>query len=73
MSQTYPSGGTPLKRVLREDGRRQNWLAEKIGVDQATMSRYVNGLHVPDDKRRAIAAALGRDLADVFPQSEVAA
>ena len=70
MSGTPP---TPLGRILREEGRRQSWLSERVGVDQATMSRYVHGLHVPDDKRAAIAQALGRDLADVFPESEVAA
>ncbi len=64
---------TPLGRILREEGRRQSWLAERVGVDQATMSRYVHGLHVPDDKRAAIAAALGREPSELFGESEVAA
>ncbi len=62
---------TPLGRILREEGRRQSWLAERVGVDQATMSRYVHGLHVPDDKRAAIAEALGREISELW--SEVAA
>ncbi len=64
---------TPLGRILREEGRRQSWLAERVGVDQATMSRYVHGLHIPDDKRRAIAEALGREISELWPESEVAA
>lgn len=58
---------TPLKRVLREQGRKQAWLAGRIGVDEATLSRYVNGLHVPDAKRLLIAEALEVPVAELFP------
>lgn len=60
---------TPLGRVLREEGRRQSWLADRIGVDQPTMSRYVHGLHVPDDKQKLIADALGRKRTELFPKA----
>jgi putative transcriptional regulator len=58
---------TPLKRVLREQGRVQRWLAERIGVDEATLSRYVNGLHVPLDKRLLIAEALEVPVEALWP------
>jgi transcriptional regulator with XRE-family HTH domain len=59
---------TPLKRILREEGRKQAWLAERIGVSATQMSYWVNGLHCPEEKREAIAAALGRTVDEVFPR-----
>lgn len=51
---------------MENEGRKQVWLAERTGIDAGTLSRYINGLHVPDDRQAAIAEALGRDVADVF-------
>lgn len=64
-----------LGELLRETGRSQRWLSERIGVDESLMSRYVHGLHVPEDIRPAIAEALERKVEDVFPveSREVAA
>lgn len=58
---------TPLKRVLRDEGRKQSWLAEKVGIDQATLSRIVNGLHAEASVQAKIAEALRRPVADLFP------
>lgn len=59
---------TPLRRVLQDQGRRQNWLAEQVGCDPSDMSNYVRGLHVPEETRRvAIAAALGRHPDELWP------
>lgn len=72
MTATPPT--TRLGGALDERGRgSQRWLAEQIGINEATVSRYVHGLHVPDAKRRAIAEALGRDVGDLWPEREVAA
>jgi hypothetical protein len=57
---------TPLKRILREDGRKQNWLAEQTGVSPAQLSRIVNGLQCDEATRQAIADALGRSVSEVF-------
>lgn len=68
--------GTPrtrLGQILRSEGRRQRWLADQIGVDEATMSHYVHGRHVPDDRKAVIADALGRSVEDVFPEPTEAA
>ncbi len=65
---------TPLKRILQDEGRRQAWLAERAGLDQATLSRIVTGRLVPTDREReAIAKALGRDVDELWPEAEVAA
>lgn len=61
---------TPLKQVLAEDGRRQSWLAERLGVDPRQVWGWANGLHVPaDETKAAIAAALHRDVESLFPSS----
>lgn len=61
---------TPLRAVLEEEGRRQSWLAAKVGKDPADMSRIVNGL-IPDEAtREAIAAALGRQVDELWPTDE---
>jgi hypothetical protein len=56
-------------RILLDEGRKQSWLAMQTGLDQATLSRIVNGLHCDDATRRAIAGTLGRSVLEVFPDS----
>ncbi|HWT22400.1 MAG TPA: helix-turn-helix transcriptional regulator [Solirubrobacteraceae bacterium] len=59
---------TPLKQALDEDGRRQQWLADRLGVDKRQVWGWVHGLHVPaDETQAAIAAALHRDVNELFP------
>lgn len=69
--------GTPprtrLAQILIEEGRLQRWLADRIGVDQATMSHYVHGKHVPEDRQALIAEALGRSVEEIFGSRELAA
>lgn len=52
--------------ILIEEGRRQDWLARKVGVSKSQISMYCRGLQVPDHRREAIAEALGRTVEDVF-------
>lgn len=66
---------TPLKRAIFESQRVQRDIAAEIGIDEAHLSRIVNGLHCNDATRLRIAAALGRDVSELFPpvvRSEVA-
>jgi DNA-binding Xre family transcriptional regulator len=59
---------TPLKRFLRSEGRRQNWLAEQSGIDPATVSRIVTGRLVATERERvAIADALKCAVEDLWP------
>lgn len=63
-----PAYRTALQRVLREDGRRQDWLAAKVGVSDSHMSLIVRGQrHCSDDLAERIAKALGRDTAEILP------
>ena len=64
---------TPLKRILLDEGRRQSWLAERTGIDQATLSRIVNGLHPSEANAQKIAANLGRQIEDLWPDAEAKA
>lgn len=65
---------TPLKSILLAEGRKQSWLAERVGIDQATLSRIVNrGLHCDHATQARIAEVLGRPIADCFPDDDGAA
>jgi hypothetical protein len=60
---------TPLKRIMLSEGRRQSWLAERIGQNQSEVSRIVNRGLVPDEEiRLAIAEALRRDPSELWPE-----
>jgi transcriptional regulator with XRE-family HTH domain len=52
---------TELGRLLRDEGRRQTWLAERTGLDPAEISKYVKGHNIPGkDRALAIARVLHR-------------
>lgn len=59
---------TPLQAVLREEGRRQSWLAERVGVHESEISRIVNRGLIPSDAvKQSIADALGKSVDELFP------
>jgi hypothetical protein len=73
---TNPSRAIPTTRlgqILAEEGRRHKWLADATGIHRVTLHHYINGRHVPEDRQRAIADALGRSVEDVFPEPTEAA
>jgi transcriptional regulator with XRE-family HTH domain len=63
----YRRAVTPLKLAVVASGRRQKDIAAQVGLDEATFSRIVNGLHAPDATRAAIAQALDVPEADLWP------
>lgn len=64
---------TPLRRVLREQGRMQVWLARQTGQHPSEISDYVRGVHVPAQATRArIACVLGVDVNDLWPENPAA-
>lgn len=63
---------TPLKTVLTEEGRKQSWLSERTGIEKSRLSYIVNGLHPRDDEAAAIAAALGRQINELWPSAVAA-
>lgn len=67
---------TRLAEILALEGRKQSWLAEQAGVHPSDLNRIVNGrMNATEVERSRIAAALGRQVADVFdtPVAQVAA
>lgn len=68
--------GTPVTKlglILREEGRKQSWLARRLGVDESVVSRWVHGHRVPDDMRPLIAEALSRKRSEIFDEEPAAA
>lgn len=52
--------GTKIGEVLHEQGRRQDWLAAKVGVTPATVNRWIRGSRSVDQiSAQRISAALG--------------
>lgn len=46
--------------TLREQGRSQKWLADRLGVNPMTLSRYLHGSrNAPDDVMRRACELLG--------------
>jgi transcriptional regulator with XRE-family HTH domain len=64
---------SPLKQLLHEEGRKQSWLAERTGIDPATINRIVHGLQPSEAQAVAIATALGVKVAALWPSVEAAA
>lgn len=59
---------------MHDEGRRQSWLARRIGKDQSEVSRYIRRGMLPDEETRAaIAEALGREVSDLWPEPELKA
>lgn len=59
---------------MEDEGRRQSWLARRIGKDQAEVSRYVSRGMLPDEAtREAIADALGRSVDELWPDLQASA
>jgi lambda repressor-like predicted transcriptional regulator len=53
---------------MQDEGRRQTWLAARIGKHESEVSRYINRGLIPDeDTRQAIADALGRQPSELWP------
>lgn len=66
--------GTKFDRVMREQGRRATWLAERTGYSNALISRIRSGERAATpDFRRKVAEALGMSETDLFPEAEAAA
>jgi transcriptional regulator with XRE-family HTH domain len=62
------STDTPLRRILDEEGRKQVWLAGRLGVDPEQVNRWVAGRHIPAEAtRNRIAELLHRKVEDLFP------
>jgi plasmid maintenance system antidote protein VapI len=60
MSKSKRYRATALSQVLKDQGRHQRWLASRLGVTEATMSRVVNGTaRLDNDEAEMTARVLG--------------
>jgi putative transcriptional regulator len=58
-----------LKEILKEEGRTQSWLCEKVGVSNTTMTSLVNKKRIPTlPVAYKIAKALGLKIEDIWYQ-----
>lgn len=56
-----------IREVLEEKNKTNNWLADKLGVDPVTISRYVNNHRQPSmETLQAIAKVLGVKMKDLI-------
>jgi DNA-binding XRE family transcriptional regulator len=60
-----------IRVVLAEKSRTNKWLAEKLNVNQSTVSRWVNNKQQPTLKTfRQIAQILSVDVKELFESSK---
>jgi transcriptional regulator with XRE-family HTH domain len=61
---------TKLRVAIAESGITQGEVARRAGLSEVAMSRIVNGHRSPDDPtRQQIAAALGQQVCDLWPDT----
>ena len=61
-----------LKVVLAEKRKTNRWLAEQLGVNEATVSRWVNDRQQPSlTTFRKIADVLGVNVKDLFESNQI--
>tara|TARA_Y100000310_G_scaffold335658_1_gene418222 strand:+ start:662 stop:1225 length:564 start_codon:yes stop_codon:yes gene_type:complete len=58
--------GKSLEVILRKQGRKKKWLAEKLSVTPVTVSNWVRTGHIPQVKIAAIEALLQEKLIEVL-------
>jgi transcriptional regulator with XRE-family HTH domain len=60
MSDEQRYDATLLAKVLRDQGRKQRWLAAEIGTNESLVSEWVNGRRtVSEHRARQVASVLG--------------
>jgi hypothetical protein len=58
--------GKKLKSIMKEQGRRQSWLANTLALSEATISYWLSGAKpVPDVYTKLIARMLGVAIRDL--------
>lgn len=60
-----------IKVILKEQGRSQTWLAEKLGMSTVTVANYCNNKNQPKvETLYEIARLLGVDVQDLLESVE---
>lgn len=56
---------------MDEEGRRQTWLAQRVGMDAADINRAINrGMILDPAKKQAIADVLDRKVEELWPDEQ---
>lgn len=56
-----------LKEIMKEEGRSQKWLSEKVGVSMTTISSIINEKSIPTlPLAFKVAKTLGRTIEDIW-------
>lgn len=64
--------GSAFERTIKATGLDQSELADKVGVDKSTISRYKHGDRVPSyDSLADLVDATGFQASDMFPELQV--
>lgn len=62
--------GDRLKRLIHNKGMTQGQFARKLGVTEATLSRYIKGIHIPNALQvEQIANILGCDVNRLYDKT----
>ena len=60
-----------IKEVIKREGRKQKWVAEKIGVSETDVSSYIANRRKPNHERlTAMCRLLNCRIVDLYPNSK---
>ena len=60
-----------IKEVIKKEGRKQKWIAEKIGVSETDVSSYIANRRKPNHERlTAMCRLLNCKIVDLYPNSK---
>ena len=60
-----------IKEVIQKEGKKQKWIADKIGVSETDISSYIAGRRTPNHQRLvAMCRLLGCRIVDLYPNSK---
>ena len=60
-----------IKQVIQKEGKKQKWIADKIGVSETDISSYIAGRRKPNHERLvAMCRLLNCRIVDLYPNSK---
>jgi DNA-binding XRE family transcriptional regulator len=60
-----------IKEIIKREGRKQKWVAEKIGVSETDVSSYIANRRRPNhDRLTAMCKLLNCKIVDLYPNSK---
>jgi DNA-binding XRE family transcriptional regulator len=60
-----------IKEIIKREGRKQKWVAQKIGVSETDISSYIANRRKPNhDRLTAMCKILNCKIVDLYPNSK---